>query len=223
MKKVSRSRHCDSTKNVLPNGFTLIELLVVIAIIAVLASMLLPALSRAREMARRAACIGQFRQIGLATSMYCGENGGHLPPMAQTWALYWMDPNHWDRYPGVRGLMPFLEDYNLFYCPNHPEGLYGFAWDNGHITYLWFCNEEVPGYLGRLQATDDPAGTRLSGDLTWNDANPYGYSNRNSTNHVPSDPQGSNMLYFDFHVEWKDIGTLEPLVLQVSRSDFFLW
>jgi prepilin-type N-terminal cleavage/methylation domain-containing protein/prepilin-type processing-associated H-X9-DG protein len=59
--------------------FTLIELLVVVAIIAVLASLLLPALSRARDAVKTTSCVNNERQLGLAFTMYCDNNDGALP------------------------------------------------------------------------------------------------------------------------------------------------
>jgi prepilin-type N-terminal cleavage/methylation domain-containing protein/prepilin-type processing-associated H-X9-DG protein len=62
-----------------PEGFTLIELLVVIAIIAILAALLLPSLASAKQAGKRAACVSNLRQVGIAIRTYADENEGQIP------------------------------------------------------------------------------------------------------------------------------------------------
>ena len=85
-------------------GFTLIELLVVIAIIAILASMLLPALARAKEAANRIKCNNDIKQIELSAKMYADDNDGLFPPRTNAW-----------RWP--TRLLEYYRNTNMLVCP----------------------------------------------------------------------------------------------------------
>jgi prepilin-type N-terminal cleavage/methylation domain-containing protein/prepilin-type processing-associated H-X9-DG protein len=87
------------------HGFTLIELLVVIAIVAILAALLLPALSRSKKSARRTACTTHLKQLGLATETYVMDNEGYYP-----------SSNASDKWP--QAIRPGYENLRLLLCPD---------------------------------------------------------------------------------------------------------
>jgi len=111
-------------------GFTLLELLVVIAIIALLAALLLPALSLAKQTAQRTACASNLRQLNIATQMYCHDNEERLPGVWEGsvgggndsgpdgWVYFrnFGGPTRFD--PSQGSLYPCLEQLRVFDCPS---------------------------------------------------------------------------------------------------------
>ena len=130
-------------------GFTLIELLLVIAIIAMLASMLLPALHRAKQSAQSAFCLNNLKQWGLATQLFAGENSDFLPKDGAPNGIS-VDEGWYIDLPHVLGIpvyrdMPWRTNANiepgrsLWICPSNVRR------SNGNNLFHYCLNEHVNG------------------------------------------------------------------------------
>ena len=187
--------------------FTLIELLVVIAIIAILAAMLLPALSRARHSSKKTVCASQLKQIGLGYHMYAGDHDSQYPTPIQLGKWPFGDVGDTATGP-IRGMVLLsgekylpVEDGSLFYCPlsffRTDRYWLPTRWDRTFTSYSAWAAYRNPHITPAQQedfaddATDDPD-TMIASDNCINNLSTFRWFN-----HQLGVPEDGNFLLND--------------------------
>jgi prepilin-type processing-associated H-X9-DG protein/prepilin-type N-terminal cleavage/methylation domain-containing protein len=209
-------------------GFTLVELLVVIGIIALLMGLLLPALGRAREAARRSTCLSNIRQIGQAFAAYVSEHKGRLPVQMNNVPDF-LHPDVRETQPSYASLLlpyygPAAKD--IYICPSAGETPYNIEeaptqfsaisyLGNSAILYPARKITQIPNSSEIIAMQEDrflwrtailrPAGFGMIDVYTrWHnkreDAPDEDYTNVHSN--------GGNLLFVDGHGEWRAYKTL---------------
>jgi prepilin-type N-terminal cleavage/methylation domain-containing protein/prepilin-type processing-associated H-X9-DG protein len=166
----NRSRIDSGMRGTFPSSwdaFTLIELLVVISIIAVLTSLLLPALAQAKGKARQITCLSNARQLSLGIMMYVDEHEDTFPPSAD----YGAPPGDPERIWTMK-VLPYVPNSDVFCCPTQPDRAFPSNWAArgvGSIGYTTATAYDATGAEGfiepmRASAIENPGRTPLFTD-----------------------------------------------------------
>lgn len=171
-------------------AFTLVELLVVVAILAILAALLLPALSAARERSKAAVCMSNLRQVGLAIQMYAGDYDGWTPPVYRPAEPYtWTALLANGRYLSV----PIRGKPSVLLCPSqtpvvYPSDSFYDPWATSIAYGLRYRNYE-PFSIGKQEAWSSGYSELLGSSTTVNFGPPGSFLLAGDTvENLPGDP-----------------------------------
>lgn len=189
--------------------FTLIELLIVIAIIAILASMLLPALKRARGKAQQISCMNKEKQIGGATLFYCNDYNGYFPEKFSSLSEDYLPYKYYtvSISASAEEIQNVKSKAEILRCPSAEEF--------GYVQYTWWYFTSYGINYSLCIDTDRPPISRVKepSRIIWAiDCSSKRFSN--SSSFCPFTLGGNrhfggwNALFVDNHVEWGDTSTL---------------